>query len=295
MRTAPRPRWKGEPKTGSRFALVLALVVSPLGVVAACTSFGTAEGGPDAASTVEASTPDAEAEKDAAQPLDGGAPDATATARDLIDAGGFGIDSTEVSNADYDRFLMASLAPGFTPAPHPACDANKSFARASGCAFDTRPEVPVTCVDWCDAWAYCAWEGKRLCGKIGANELAANERTDPTKSQWLNACSGVGGQPLPYGNVVRLDACVTKDNADGGLRPSGSTKTCEGKPKGLFDMVGNASEWEDSCDKSTSQDDPCAARGGSIADPSANATCMSVSSAKRRDARSTLGFRCCSR
>ncbi len=290
-----RSLWrKSLSKNGSRLAFVV--VVSPLGAMAACTSFGTAGESPDAASTVEASTPDAEAEKDAAQPLDGGAPDATATARGLIDAGGFGIDSTEVSNADYDRFLTATLSPSFTVAPHPACDANKSFARVAGCNGDARPDLPVTCVDWCDAWTFCAWEGKRLCGKIGATELTEAERSDPTKSQWFNACGGVGGQRFPYGTDARVDACSTKDNGDAGVRPSGSTATCEGKPKGVFDMVGNVSEWEDSCGTGGAPpDNTCATRGGSISDNAATATCSFIATAKRKDVRSTLGFRCCSR
>jgi hypothetical protein len=30
---------------------------------------------------------------------------------------------------------------------------------------------PITNVDWCDAYAYCAGIGKRLCGKIGGGTL----------------------------------------------------------------------------------------------------------------------------
>ncbi len=95
-----------------------------------------------------------------------------------------------------------------------------------------------------------------------------------------------------------MDACVTKDNLapGGGLRASGSTPTCEGRPKGVFDMVGNVSEWEDSCATGGApQDKTCATRGGSISDNAATATCSFIATAKRKDVRSTLGFRCCSR
>jgi formylglycine-generating enzyme required for sulfatase activity len=89
-----------------------------------------------------------------------------------------------------------------------------------------------------------------------------------------------------------VDACVTKDNLapGGGLRASGST------PTGVVDRVGNVSEWEDSCATGGApQDKTCATRGGSISDNAATATCSFIATAKRKDVRSTLGFRCCSR
>src|SRR5262249_55159892 len=53
--------------------------------------------------------------------------------------------------------------------------------------------LPVTCIDWCDAAAYCSWAKKRLCGKIGApadaktidvTQGAARLDADPAVSEW---------------------------------------------------------------------------------------------------------------
>jgi hypothetical protein len=84
----------------------------------------------------------------------------------IVDAGGlsFCIDSTEVTNAEYDTFLSAtdggSVEAGiFDGGLADGCDSNLTFARITA----DPATFPVDQVDWCDAYAFCKWAGKRLC------------------------------------------------------------------------------------------------------------------------------------
>lgn len=79
----------------------------------------------------------------------------------------FYMDATEVSNAQYARFVAAR---GY-PEP-PSGD------------FRSAPSSPVTFVKFREAEAYCAWAGKRL----------------PTEQEWEKAGRGADGRIYPWGN-----------------------------------------------------------------------------------------------
>ena len=51
------------------------------------------------------------------------------------------------------------------------------------------------------------------------------------------------------------------------LVPIASTR-CEGGPAGVFDMSGNAWEWENSCNGEIGVDDKCRLRSGEFTNPS---------------------------
>lgn len=93
----------------------------------------------------------------------------------MIVAGTFCIDSTEVTNAQYGAFLDDAFA--FDAGPPPAVCANVP-THLPGCAYDPvgRANRPVRCVSWCDAWTFCKWSGKRLCGRIGGGPLTTSAR-----------------------------------------------------------------------------------------------------------------------
>ncbi|HKO49487.1 MAG TPA: SUMF1/EgtB/PvdO family nonheme iron enzyme [Polyangiaceae bacterium] len=169
-----------------------------------------------------------------------------------------------------------------------------------------KANVPVACVDWCDAAAYCKWEGKHLCGRLdaaGSNPPASF--ADANKSAWYRACSHAGDLDLPYGNGYDGMKCVGLDNF--AIFPLAVPHTdCEGGYSGLYDMSGNVAEWEDSCAAESGATDQCLARGGSYLDtnktvgsaPSllCNSNVHGSPKAATR-ARSTrdkeIGFRCC--
>ena len=220
----------------------------------------------------------------------------------------FCIDRQEVTNADYQAFLdtnpslpksgVCSTNPTFTPAMD-----------ALNCTqfVPAKPNLPVACVNWCDAQASCAWAGKRLCGKIGGGANAPADFADATKSEWYRTCSHAGQYKFPYGAVngdlYDGSACVDPDK--GLTRPTAvPTPTCQGGYDGVFDMSGNVSEWEDSCAANTGLSDQCLYRGGSYRDldtgttptllcGSGTATVPKSASAARSTRDKEIGFRCC--
>jgi formylglycine-generating enzyme required for sulfatase activity len=245
------------------------------------------------AAVTDAAVTDAGASEDA--PSD--APPAVVSVLD----GSFAIDAVEVTNGAYKQFLAAVSTGAFDAGAlaHPSCGWNMTYVKSVSCGGASALDAPVSCVDWCDAWAYCAWAGKRLCGAILGGPVGPGVRTDPTKSEWVQACGGSDPQLYPYGTMGAAGACATKENVSAAVAVR-SFQGCQGLPRGLFDMVGNVSEWDDSCATDAGTDagpdqDECASRGGSFSDGVTTATCTFSTTHARAAQLPTLGFRCCSR
>jgi formylglycine-generating enzyme required for sulfatase activity len=160
------------------------------------------------------------------------------------------IDTTEVTVAAY-AACVASGACRAAPltvnwTSYPPEDV-KTFSRF--CNRNDRPDHPINCVDWDQAAAYCAWNGKRL----------------PTEAEWEYAARGTDGRVYPWGNDVptvkrlnvRGSAVVamtrpgwnpewsgTHDSDDGwgATAPVGSFPNGR-SPVGALDMAGNVWEW----------------------------------------------------
>jgi formylglycine-generating enzyme required for sulfatase activity len=172
-------------------------------------------------------------------------------------AGSYCIDATEVTQAQYKAFLDANDKPakvGCESGFDPAC----TYGPATDFAPATRGGYPISCVDWCDAVAFCSWAGKRLCGDLAGVGPAA-DRND--RSEWFGACSGFGQRAYPWGNEVDRDAGKCNLARDASV-PVGSITTCQGASPALFDMIGNVSEWQANC-----SGDRCELRGGGFTDP----------------------------
>lgn len=255
--------------------------------------------------------PDA-SEGGGARARDGGFPDAGSRAcpagvrgGPMASAGTFCIDAHEVTQREYKAFVDAKGSD--VSGQPPTCAGNTSYLpgtpAANGCtaAFYNpigKPDQPIVCVDWCDAFAYCAWAGKRLCGAIGGGSLTSRDYLDPARSQWLFACSVHGIQAYPYGDAYDGKACNGRDYGLAGIVDSGAIASCVGGYAGIFDMSGNVWEWEDACatDAGTTQ---CRHRGGSFAESSPEKLrCDSggqVNSALNTFTAGNVGFRCCER
>jgi len=172
----------------------------------------------------------------------------------------FLIDRYEVTNAQYQQFILAS---GHTPPMSWASNGYLLSSRQKELAqldlerlrrlvlkgfrldVDTRTmtqqqllaaidvrlrqmdKEPVNNVSWHDADAYCHWAGKRL----------------PSEAEWEKAARGGSANEFTWGNQW----AAGKTNAgeemwDDGVAPVGSYPT-DKSPYGVFDMAGNVSEW----------------------------------------------------
>lgn len=89
-------------------------------------------------------------------------------------------------------------------------------------------DLPATHVSWNDALAYCDWAKGRL----------------PTPVEWEKAARGLDGRPYPWGDAFSPDKCTCVENSNTGLT-SVYTHEDQASPFGLFDCVGNASEFVD--------------------------------------------------
>ncbi len=134
----------------------------------------------------------------------------------------FAIDRTEVTVRDYR-----------------SCVDKKRCAPPSrthaACTFDLGdPELPINCVRWSDADAFCRANGKRL----------------PTEAEWELAARGPSPNLYPWGNTKPscvLAATLVREMSPkscSGARPAKVGVHAAGaSPFGVLDMIGNVEEW----------------------------------------------------
>jgi formylglycine-generating enzyme required for sulfatase activity len=131
----------------------------------------------------------------------------------------FRIDKYEVTNARYAACVKSGACslPIFTYSrTHPDYYTNPAYA-----------EFPVMYVNWNQASAFCAWEGRRL----------------PTEAEWELAARGASDtRAYPWGNIApgpdRLNAAFrVGDTTRVGSYPAGVSLY------GALDMAGNVWEW----------------------------------------------------
>jgi sulfatase modifying factor 1 len=192
-----------------------------------------------------------------------------------------------VSAAHYQAFLQSTSK----PAAPSYCAWNASYQPSAGWP---PPSIawPVVAIDWCDAWSFCAWAGKRLCGKIGGGP-SGNQDEKANTDEWFYACSGGGGKQYPYGTTYVGNVCNGPDAGKGQPAAVGSMAACEGGFAGVFDMSGNVVEWVDACDGYTGASDKCHDRNGSYQTAVATQQCGATYSDARNTTWPDVGIRCC--
>jgi formylglycine-generating enzyme len=218
------------------------------------------------------------------------------------------IDSTEVTAGQYAAFIKEK---GSVPKGQvKGCEDNIAYPKVAGeganCppdayAPDVAPDVPVRCVDWCDATAYCGWAGKRLCGRIGGGpaELPYADLDTPIPAtlvenaavdEWYNACSQGGKTAYESGDTFKKECLAVTDPPEGGCTGSEPPYS---HLHGMNNMVG---EWTAWCDPAVAGSaSTCVIRTpavGGLPD-STNAACRSWGLTWGFPGTGWSGIRCC--
>lgn len=111
-----------------------------------------------------------------------------------------------------------------------ACSSEPNSAGESFATYTVNggKALPITCVNWSQAEAYCVWANKRL----------------PTETEWMIAAQGQPARDYPWGSnpdggcaFATLDGCPWP--AQGGSALAGATPTTPP----IYDLVGSVSEW----------------------------------------------------
>jgi formylglycine-generating enzyme len=210
-----------------------------------------------------------------ALPEGGGEPMADARPIHRVYVDGFWMDKTDVTNAEYARFVKATgyitvaerkpraedfpgapaekLVPGslvFTPPSHPVPldDFSQWWSYVPGAnwrhplgpksSIRGRENDPVVQIAYEDATVYARWAGKRL----------------PTESEWeFAARGGLAGKTYPWGDQMRPGGqwmantnqghFPDKDTADDGYAGIAPISKFPANDYGLYDMTGNVWQW----------------------------------------------------
>ena len=150
----------------------------------------------------------------------------------------FYMDTYEVTNAQYDRFLEAINSSGDRTMDHEFQPQDQNHERQYVNEHLTISTHPVVGINWFDAYAYCKWAEKRL----------------PTEAEWEYAARGGDGvyRTYPWGNEKPNHEGIwranyypgDKSNLDGWLYTSPPGTFPDGvSPFGIQDMTGNVEEW----------------------------------------------------
>ena len=228
--------------------------------------------------------------------LEGGCPPTHGPSQAKVTSGSspFCIDTTEVTNAQYEEFVAAGFALTAEAGTGIPDGCEQLTGTTPGGTWPYPPgedDFPVTNVNWCQAYAYCEWAGKRLCGQIGGGSLAPTYFDDATFSQWLNACSQNGGLTYPYGQT--FDSTTCGGQAAGSMIGNvASRPQCVGPVPGVFDMSGNVWEWTDTCGTGGATAF-CDAMGGAFDSIQTELECVGERNWTRNAGANNIGIRCC--
>ena len=252
---------------------------------------------------------------------------------DTTDGATYCMDQREVTWGEYQAFSSKKGADTSGQPPEcawntsywpqywdPSDDTHVGYKCPAGTPYPA-DDAAANCVDFCDADAYCAWAGKRLCGRVGGPkkwgrvDIVVSEDAGPLGPQWdaaqkivastamefQHACTQGGKTTFPYGNQYQAGTCIDAAwVAAKGSKSLGvvdlSNRACHGTEPpfdAIYDLSAGVREWQNFC--AVTGGLVCHTIGGS-SDPyeSTHLGCADnpgVGSAQQVDP--YIGFRCC--
>lgn len=155
----------------------------------------------------------------------------------------FELSRTEVTRADYARFVRATgRAAARCREPLRPLSRLKSLQWRDP-DFAQDEDEPVICVSWQDATAYARW----LSSQTGARYRL------PTEAEWQHAAASIdSGRVCEQGNVADTSmgtrwTLASRHKCSDGRAHTAPVGRYKPTSLGLYDLVGNASEWTASC------------------------------------------------
>jgi formylglycine-generating enzyme required for sulfatase activity len=131
-----------------------------------------------------------------------------------VNLSGYWIGRTDVTNAQYQRFVRATR--------HRAPTNWKGGRIPAGLG-----NAPVVFVSWEDARAYCVWDGGNL----------------PSELQVEKAARGTDGRVFPWGNRWDKTRCCNNYSIKSATPCPVASYRGDFSPFGCFDMAGDVSQW----------------------------------------------------
>ena len=158
---------------------------------------------------------------------------------------GFWISSTEVPNGLF-RIFADTPPPGELP---------QSNLRSKADSTSSLKSLPAHGINWFEAVRFCDWLNIRSqrteCYAIDGEEVSFDEQSNgfrlATRIEWEHACLAQSTKLFPFGSMEQFDSMQDYSwylsptiNVD---KPVNQIATKMPNPWGVFDMLGNVSEW----------------------------------------------------